>query len=138
MVDGDDLAWLLELGATEWAAHAANLIRFVFDVTDVQQQELVWEHYGEPIFDDSVGHWFEAVALDSPEATRMRKEYAWSREPDLTWHGADTHETGLRSAWARCEQATRKGSWRCASACASIRPPVAKSQTTILRAGRAM
>lgn len=109
LLDGDDLAWLLELGATEWAAHAANLIRFVFDVTDVQQQELVWEHYGEPIFDDSVGHWFEAVALDSPEVTQMREEYAWSRQPDLPWHGADTHESDLHLAWARCEQGDPEG-----------------------------
>lgn len=111
LLRSEDLAWLLELGGTEWAAHAANLIRFVFDATDVRQQEVVWAHRGEPIFDDSVGHWFDAVALDSPEAARMREDHAWERERerDRNWDGADTHEPALRAAWARCEQGDPDG-----------------------------
>lgn len=109
LLRSEDLAWLLELGGTEWAAHAANLIRLTFDATDVRQQELVWAHHGEPIFNDSVGHWFDAVALDSPEAARMREDYAWSRELDRSWDGVDTHEPALREAWARCEQGDPDG-----------------------------
>lgn len=105
----EDLAWLLELGETEWAAHAANLIRFTFDATDVRQQELVWAHQGEPIFNDSVGRWFDAVALDSPEAARMREVHAWTREPDRSWDGADTHKPALHAAWALCEQGDADG-----------------------------
>lgn len=109
LVRSEDLAWLLELGRTEWAAHAANLIRFVFDATDVQQQEVVWAHHGEAIFNDSVGHWFDAVSLDSPDAARMRQDYEWSRERDRSWDGADTHEATLRASWARCEQGDPDG-----------------------------
>lgn len=109
LVRSEDLAWLLELGATEWAAHAGDLIRFVFDATDVRQQELVWAHRGEPIFNDSVGRWFDPVALDSPDAARMREDHAWSRERDRSWDGADTHEPALRAAWARCEQGDPDG-----------------------------
>lgn len=109
LVRSEDLEWLLELGGTEWAAHAADLIRFIFDPTDVRQQEVVWAHHGEPIFNDSVAHWFDAIALDSPDATRMREHHAWSREPAHSWDGADTHEPALRAAWARCEQGDPDG-----------------------------
>lgn len=109
LLRSEDLAWLLELGGTEWAAHAANLIPFIFDASDVRQQELVWAHHGEPIFNDSVGHWFHAVALDSPEAARMRDAYAWQRELDRSWDGVDTHQPALRAAWARCEQGDPDG-----------------------------
>lgn len=105
----EDLAWLLELGGTAWATHAATLIRFAFDATDVRQQELVWAHHGEPIFNDSVGRWFDAVALDSPDAARMREEHAWSIEGDRIWDGADTHEPALHAASARCEQGDPDG-----------------------------
>ena len=109
LLRSEDLAWLLELGGTEWAVHAADLIRFVFDATDIRQQELVWAHLGEPIFNDSVGRWFDAVALDSPDADQMREVHAWSRERDRSWDGADTHETALRAAWARCKQGEPDG-----------------------------
>jgi hypothetical protein len=109
LLRSEDLTWLLELGGTEWAVHAADLIRFVFDATDVRQQELVWAHHGEPIFNDSVGRWFDAVALDSPDADRMREDHAWSRERDRSWDGAETHEPALRAAWARCEQGDPDG-----------------------------
>ncbi len=105
----EDLGWLLELGGTEWAAHAAELIRLIFDATDVRQQELVWAHHGEPIFNDSVGPWFDAIALDSTEAARMREVHAWTREPDLSWDGADAHEPALHAAWALCEQGDPDG-----------------------------
>ncbi len=104
LVTAADLAWLLSLGATEWAAHAARLIPFVFDRTDVGQQELVWARHGEPILDDSVGPWFDAVYLDSPAADRMREEHAWSLDRERTWEGAAAHEPALQAAWARCEQ----------------------------------
>ncbi|NCC28377.1 MAG: hypothetical protein EOM22_09595 [Gammaproteobacteria bacterium] len=109
LLRSEDLAWLLELGGTEWAAHASNLIPFTFDATDVRQQELVWTYHGEPIFNDSVGHMFDPVALDSPEAARMRDICTWQREPDRSWDGVDTHEPALRAAWARCEQGDPDG-----------------------------
>jgi len=109
LIRTEDLAWLLELGATECAEHAAHLIRFVFDAADVRQQELVWAHQGEPIFNDSVGRWFDAVSLDSPEAARMLEDHAWSRERDRSWDGADSHEPALLAAWARCDQVEPDG-----------------------------
>jgi len=108
-VTAADLAWLLSLGATERAAHAARLIPIVFDRSEVGQQELVWAFHGEPIFDDSVGPWFDAVDLDSPAADRMREEHEWSLEPDRTWEGAAAHEPALDAAWARCEQGEPEG-----------------------------
>ena len=109
LVTAADLTWLLSLGATEWAAHAARLIPFVFDRTDVEQQERVWAYHGDPIFDDSVGPWFDAVDLDSPAADRMREEHEWSLDRDRTWEGASADEPALHAAWVRCEQGEPEG-----------------------------
>ncbi|MCR6491437.1 hypothetical protein [Cellulomonas sp. P24] len=109
LLKSTDLEWLLSLGGTEWEAHAAQLIRFVFDITDTRQQELVWAHRGEPIFEDSVAHWFRAVDLDSPQADLMREEHEWSLSRDRTWEGAAAHESALRAAWAQCERSELDG-----------------------------
>ncbi|SMF42887.1 hypothetical protein L603_003900000020 [Cellulosimicrobium cellulans J34] len=109
LLRSEDLEWLLKLGGTEWATHAAELIRLTFDATDVRQQELVWAHRDEPIFNDSVGRWFDAVALDSPEAARMREVHAWRREPDRGWDGTDAHEPALHAAWALCKEGDPDG-----------------------------
>jgi hypothetical protein len=109
LVTATDLAWLLSLGATEWAAHAAGLIPLVFERTDAEQQELVWAHKGEPIFDDSVGPWFDAVEIDSPTADRMRRAYERSLRRDRLWEGAAMHESALDAAWARCVQGEPEG-----------------------------
>ncbi|GAA0254035.1 hypothetical protein GCM10009527_057620 [Actinomadura nitritigenes] len=109
LVTGADLAWLLSLSGTEWAMHAVRLIQLVFDRTDVDQQELVWAHRGEPIFDDSVGPWFDAVEIDSPAAHRMRQEHEWSLQRDGTWEGAAAHKSALEAAWAGCAQGEPEG-----------------------------
>jgi hypothetical protein len=109
LVHAGDLGWLLSLGATPWAEHAARLIRFVFDRTDIRQQELVWSHHGEPIFYDSVGGWFDAVELDSATADGMREEHEWSLVRDPSWEGAAAHGPALRAAWLRCEQSDPDG-----------------------------
>jgi hypothetical protein len=109
LLRSEDLGWLLELGGTQWAAHAAKLIRLIFDANDVRQQELVWAHRDEPIFNDSVGRWFDAIALDSPEAARMREDHAWTRESARSWDGASAHEPALHAAWALCEQGDPDG-----------------------------
>ncbi|NYE15518.1 hypothetical protein [Actinomadura citrea] len=109
LVTDADLAWLLSLGGTEWAMHAVRLIQFVFDRTDLDQQELVWAHQGEPIFDDSVGPWFDAVEIDSPAADRMRQEHEWSLQRDGTWKGAAAHKSALDAAWAGCAQGEPEG-----------------------------
>jgi hypothetical protein len=105
LVTGDDIEWLFSLATTRWADHAARLIRAVFDPTSVRQQEIAWGHHGEPIFDDSVAHWFKAIELDGDEAKQMRDEFKWSSRKQKVWSGASTHESALREAWDRCEQA---------------------------------
>lgn len=109
LVSAADLDWLLSMSGTEWETHAARLIRFVFDRTDIAQQELIWAHRGEAIVDESVGGLFDAVSLDSDLAARMREEHEWSLEPDRTWDGAAAHEPALRAAWAECEQGDPDG-----------------------------
>lgn len=109
LVTGADLAWLFSLGGTEWAAHAARLIRHVYDPADVAQQEVAWTHRGESLLDDSVGPWFDAVDLNSPRADAMRQEHKWALRQDRTWDGAAAHELALRAAWASCEQAEPDG-----------------------------
>lgn len=121
LVTSADLEWLLSLGATEWEAHAARVLPFVFDATDVTQQDLVWSHRGQPIVDESVGRWFDAVELDSDAAAQMRERHAWSLDRARTWEGAAAHEPALQAAWSAC----RNGGARRIPApvrCASSRP----------------
>lgn len=106
LVTGDDLEWLFSLAPTEWSDHAARLIRTVFEPVNVRHQEIAWAHHDEPIFEESIGHWFKAIALDSDEAARMREEHEWSSPKQKVWAGAPDHEPALREAWAQCETDT--------------------------------
>ena len=102
MVSSEDLAWLFSLSSTDFAVQAGELIAEVFDDTDVEQQEIVWSHRRDPIIASTVGRWFDAVELDSPEAARQRERYQWSLVPEAKWDGAAQHLEALREAWASC------------------------------------
>lgn len=74
----------------------AQLAAFLFNASDPDHVEKAWNARDTPLW-ARIGHWFDAVDLDSPLAERLREAASFTADQDLEDPDLAEHVVALRS-----------------------------------------
>lgn len=102
LVDSSDFPWAAERQRA--LAHAdpplaeglAQLAAFLFDASDPDHIETAWNAHDTPLW-AHIGHWFDAIDLDSPLAERLREVASFTADEDLDEPDLAEQVVALRS-----------------------------------------
>lgn len=98
LIGDQDFEWLLGLSNEIDSKQLSTLSRYCYNPGRPNHVEIAYRHRDDHRF-EWIKHWFEAMAIDGPEARSWKESKKYKPE---TWTGREAHEQSLMHAWERC------------------------------------